>query len=75
MFTAVTESRPDVASATQQPGWELSGFRFARRRDQLPAGDFEVGFLIEGDDGPEFIMTEHRLQLEGAGKALLATRE
>lgn len=73
LFTAVSETRPDVAKATQQPGWEASGFQFARLRDRLPEGIFQVGFLIDGPDGPEFVMTAHRIDLTGEGKALLAT--
>lgn len=73
LFTAVSETRPDVAKATQQPGWEISGFQFARLRERLPEGQFQVGFLIDGPDGPEFVMTAHRLDLTGEGKALLAT--
>lgn len=75
LFTAVSETRPDVAKATQQPGWEVSGFQFTRLRDRLPEGMFQVGFLIDGPDGPEFVMTAHRIDLTGEGKALLATGE
>ena len=73
LFTAVTETRPDVAKATQQPGWELSGFQFVARREELPVGEFHIGFLIEGPDGPEFTLTAHRVNLVGAGQALLAS--
>lgn len=75
MFTAVTETRTDVAQATKKPGWELSGFRFALRRDRLPTGEFQLGFLVEYDDGVEFIMTAHKLVLIGEGEALLATAD
>ena len=73
LFTTVTETRPDVAKATRQPGWELSGFQFAVRREQLPPAEYQVGFLIDGRDGPEFAMTAHRMDLTGDGRALLAT--
>ena len=66
-------TRPDVAKATNQPDWERSGFRFARRRDRLPSGEFQLGFLITGSGKSEYIMTAHRLLLDGEGKALLAT--
>lgn len=73
LFTTVSESRPDVAQVTQQPDWDDAGFQFARLRERMPEGQFQVGLLIEGPDGPEFIMTAHRLDLTGEGKALLAT--
>lgn len=73
LFTTVSETRPDVAKATAQPGWEVSGFQFARLRERLPEGQFQVGFLIDGPDGPEFVMTAHRVDLTGEGKAVLAT--
>ncbi len=73
LFSTVTESRPDVAAATQQPGWVLAGFQFAQLRTQLPPGDYQVGFLIDGPSGPEFTLTAHRLDLTGPGRALLAT--
>ena len=74
-FTAVSVTRPDVAAALQRPDCTLSGFRFARRRDRLPTGDYQLGFLIEHDAGAEYIMTEHHLRLIGDGQALLATGE
>lgn len=73
LFTTVTETRPDVAKATEKPEWELSGFLFVARRERIPEGDYQVGFLIDGPDGPEFTLTAHRVQLIGEGKALLAT--
>jgi hypothetical protein len=75
VFTAVTITRPDVAAALHQPGLVLAGFRFARRRDRLPTGDFQVGFLIKHGGDTEYIMTSHRLQLVGEGKALLASAD
>jgi hypothetical protein len=75
VFTAVTITRPDVAAALKHPDTVLSGFRFARRRDRLPTGEFQVGFLIKHDGRAEYIMTGHRVRLIGEGKALLASAE
>lgn len=75
IFSTVTIARPDVVQATRETAWELCGFRFVKLRESLPTGDFQVGILIDGDDGPEFIMTAHRLRLVGPGEALLATAE
>ena len=75
VFTAVTITRPDVAAALHRPDCQLSGFRFARRRDRLPTGDFQIGFLIAHDDGEEYIMTGHKVRLVGEGQALLATAD
>ena len=73
LFTTVGITRPDVAAATRQPDWDHAGFRFARRRDRLPTGEFQLGFLITHHGKSEYIMTAHRLNLVGEGKALLAT--
>lgn len=75
VFTTVTVSRPDVVQATLETGWLHAGFRFARRRENLPEGLFQLGFLIDNSQGGEYIMTAHRLDLLGPGKALLATGE
>lgn len=75
VFTTVTVSRPDVVQATLETGWLHAGFRFARRRENLPEGLFQLGFLIDNSQGGEYIMTAHRLDLRGPGKALLATGE
>jgi hypothetical protein len=75
VFTAVTITRPDVAAHLKQPNCQLSGFRFARRRDRLPTGEFQVGFLIKHGRQTEYIMTAHRLRLVGEGKALLASAD
>ena len=71
----MTISRPDVAAALTRPDCVLAGFRFARRRDQLPTGEFQVGFLFTHGGKSEYIMTAHRLQLIGDGKALLASAD
>jgi hypothetical protein len=73
IYTTVTSRRPDVATALKQPSADLCGFTFALRRDRLPTGDFQLGFLIEDDGEAEYIMTAHRLELIGEGKGLLAT--
>ena len=75
VFTAVTITRPDVAAELKHPNSVLSGFRFARRRDRLPTGEFQIGFLIKNGGRAEYIMTGHALSLVGEGKALLATAE
>lgn len=73
VFTTISASRPDVAKAEKSENWLWSGFRFTRLREGLPSGEFQLGFLITTDKGAEYIMTAHRLNLTGEGKALLAT--
>lgn len=75
LYTAVTVTRPDVADALKQPESRLSGFRFARRRDGLPTGEYQIGFLITHGKGAEYIMTDHKMRLVGDGKALLANAD
>jgi hypothetical protein len=73
VFTTVAISRPDVVATMQEPGWLRSGFRFARARDRLPAGEYQVGLLFDYGGGPaEYIMTAHRVTLDGEGTAHLA---
>jgi hypothetical protein len=62
-YSALTLQRPDVAKAYNEPKWRLCGFRAVIGRPRLPTGDFEVGVLIDNDDGGEFKMTAHRLHL------------
>jgi hypothetical protein len=62
-YSALTLQRPDVAKAYNEPKWRLCGFRAVIGRVRLPTGDFEVGVLIDNDDGGEFKMTPHRLHL------------
>lgn len=72
-YSALTLQRPDVAKAYDTPEWRLCGFRAVIGRSRLPKGDFEVGVLIDNDDGGEYKMTGHRLHLvEGEGKAIRA---
>ncbi len=75
VYTAITVTRPDVATALQRPDCQLSGFRFARRRDNLPSGEYQIGFLIAHAKGEEYIMTDHKLRLVADGKAPLATAD
>jgi hypothetical protein len=75
VFTAVSITRPDVATALKNPENALSGFRFTRRRDRLPTGEFQIGFLIKNRGHTEYIMTGHRVRLVGEGKALLASAD
>jgi hypothetical protein len=75
VFTTVTVSRPDVADSLSRPDSVLAGFRFARRRDQLPTGEFQVGLLIKHGRKAEYIMTAHRVRLVGDGQALLASAD
>lgn len=75
VYTTVGMSRPDVAMATSNPDWRLSGFRFAVGRWRLPPEELQLGLMIVDDDRAEFIMTEHRLRPYGRGEALLAKGE
>ncbi|MSU66826.1 MAG: hypothetical protein EXS38_12175 [Opitutus sp.] len=72
VFTTVNAQRPDVANALSEPRWLRSGFLFSRRRDRLPTGDYQLGFLIKDGTRSEYIMTDHRLVLENEGRAFLA---
>ena len=75
IYTTVSMSRPDVATAHANPDWRLSGFRFAVGRWRLPAEELQVGILIRQGDAAEYIMTEHRLRPFGRGEALLANSQ
>lgn len=75
VFTTVSITRPDVARVTKQPDWELAGFRFARRRDRLPTGEYQIGLMITDGETAEYAFTSHRVRLVGEGAALLATTE
>ena len=75
VFETVAITRPDVAEALKKPDCVLAGFGFARRRDRLPTGEFQVGFLYKHGRKSEYIMTDHRVSLIGEGKALLASAE
>lgn len=72
-YTTVSLNRADVAAALKDPKTERSGFTFAVDRDELPNENFQVGLMIASGGHAEYIMTAHRLDLVGSGKALLAT--
>jgi hypothetical protein len=72
VFTTVQVRRPDVVRAFDNPGWEMSGFRFAIQRARLAPADYRVGFLVAGKRTAEFIMTEHQLRL-GRAETLTTT--
>ena len=74
VYTTVSTSRPDVAAA-HSPDWRLSGFRFAVGRWRLPPDELQVGIMIKDGDSAEYVMTEHRLRLNGRGEALLANSQ
>lgn len=73
IFTTLPMERPDVTAVFKAERWQYAGFRFQTRRWLLPAEDFQIGLLIESDNGAEFTMTAHRLDLTGAGRGILAT--
>lgn len=72
VYTTVAITRPDVAEAMKEPNWQRAGFRFARGRDRLPAGEYQIGLLIADRRRTEYIMTAHRINLDGDGQAHLA---
>jgi hypothetical protein len=74
VFTAVPVRRADVVKAYGNEDWEWSGFRFAILRDRLPPGDYQIGFLVAGED-PVFVMSQHRLNLMGEGAVLFSKSE
>lgn len=67
VFTTVPIRRPDVVRALKDPTLEHTGFRATIRRSRLDPADYQIGFLITGSSDPEFILTEHRLNLSGPG--------
>lgn len=72
IFTTLPVERADVAQAYPHEQWRESGFHFQRRRWLLPPENYQVGLLIDSEQGPEFIMTAHRLDLTGEGQGILA---
>lgn len=68
VFTTVPIRRPDVVRALDKPEWEHSGFRATIRRSRLDPADYQIGFLVTGGAAPEFILSEHRLDLTGSGR-------
>ena len=67
VFSTVSTQRPDVAANLGDPQLTRSGYLFARRRDQLPSGDYQIGFLIKRGGTAEYQMTDHRLVLRDGG--------
>ncbi len=63
VLTTLSVQRPDVANAHREPRWLRCGFRFVVPRSQLPAGDFQIGLLIENGGSAEYWMTSERLSL------------
>jgi hypothetical protein len=67
VFSTVSTQRPDVAANLGDPQLTRSGYLFARRRDKLPSGDYQIGFLIKRGGTAEYQMTDHRLVLRDGG--------
>lgn len=63
VFSVVTLQRPDVAQAYRQPDWRLSGFRAVIPRGLLPAGDWQVGVLLEEGGRRHYLPTGHWVTL------------
>ena len=72
-FTTVCMSRDDVAKAHAPEPWLKSGFRFVRRRERLPSGEFQIGFLFIDGGKVEYCWTAHRVILSGEGEGKLAS--
>jgi hypothetical protein len=75
VYNTISRSRPDVAAASGNPDWRLSGFRLAIGRWRLPPEELQIGILIKDGDDSKFIMTDHRLRPFGRGEALLASTQ
>ena len=73
VFETISITRPDVATVLGDPSARLAGFRFARRRENLPSGEFEVGFLFRHRGWAEYVMTDNRVRLTGEGEVFRAT--
>ena len=67
VFSTVSTQRPDVAANLGDPQLNRCGYLFARRRDSLPSGDYEIGLLITQRGTSEYVMTDHRLVLRDGG--------
>ena len=67
VFSTVSTQRPDVVDSLHAPQHNRSGYLFALRRDRLPTGDFQIGFLIKHGAVAEYIMTDRRLVLPNGG--------
>ena len=67
VFSTVSTQRPDVADNLGDPQLNRCGYLFARRRDGLPSGDYQIGFLFKQGGSSEYVMTEQRLVLRDPG--------
>ncbi len=67
VFSTVSTQRPDVAENLRDPHVMRCGYLFARRRDHLPFGDYQIGFLIKHGSTSEYVMTDQRLALRDQG--------
>ena len=63
----MSTQRPDVADNLGDPQLNRCGYLFARRRDGLPSGDYQIGFLFKQGGSSEYVMTEQRLVLRDPG--------
>ncbi|MBL9202520.1 MAG: hypothetical protein JNL39_18560 [Opitutaceae bacterium] len=72
-FTTVGMTRDDVAKAHAPEPWKKSGFRFVRRRERLPTGEFQIGLMFIDGGKVEYCWTAHSVILKGDGEAKLAT--
>ncbi len=71
-FSTLAEARPDVASAHPTEDWREAGFRFRQRRWLLPPDLYQIGLLIHSEQGEEFVLTAHQLDLTGEGRGVIA---
>ena len=67
IFSTVSTQRPDVVASLGDPQLNRCGYLFARRRDRLPTGDYQIGFLINHGRTSEYVMTDQRLVLRDGG--------
>lgn len=72
VFSTINVQRPDVADNLRDPQLRRCGYLFALRRDRLPPGDFQIGFLIKHGADTEYVMTDDRLLLPAEGRTLAA---
>ncbi len=63
VFSTVPMFRPDVARECKQPKWRYSGFAFAASNTRIPAGDYEIGLLLNIRGNDEYVMTGKRVSL------------
>jgi hypothetical protein len=75
IYTTVPMQRPDVDASEPREDWHHSGFRLQCRHWALPRENFQIGIMIVSDQGAEFVMTAHRLDLTGPGVGILAGSE